>query len=319
MPALGGSLARSAAAAESYTMRMSLTDPAASLVGAVGLRLAAAVNRRSDGQLKIEVYPSYQLVPEQQVATALTTGVIDLAIQSSPQVEPLLPALQVFDMPFLLKDDAAAYRVLDGPIGTQFFAELEPKGIVGLAWGTGGFKELATTTRAVSLPEDMKGLRVRVQSGAVFTATFAALGAIPVTIDSSESYIALQQHTVDGLDGNLDSLTTRKMYVVTKHVAMSNHVLSLIPLLGSARKIQALPPPLQRILKEESKSLVPFWRTLHARQTAEDIEILKKNGVTFTEIQYAAFRKAVDPVYVSVQTKIGSELIERIGRAANAG
>ena len=92
----------------------------------------------------------------------------------------------------------------------------------------------------------------------------------------------------------------------------------MLPLLASKRKVEGLPLALQRILKGEAKAVVPFWRSAINKQTAEDIELLKKNGVTFTEIQYAAFRKAVEPVYAMYQSKLGSSLIERVGRAANA-
>jgi TRAP-type transport system periplasmic protein len=226
----GVALAGIGAAAETFTLRMNVSTGATSALGVSALHFAEAVGRRSHGQLKVEVYPSLQLGTERESIDGLTTGVIDLAIQNSTWIVPLLPRFQVFDMPFLFRTSAHAFRVLDGPIGSEFAAELETKGIVALAWASGGFKELETTTKPIVVPEDMKGLRFRIQSGAPFVAMYQALGAIPVTIDLSEAFTGLAQHTVDGLDATLDNLSSSKLYTVVKHVAMTNHIFSVIPL-----------------------------------------------------------------------------------------
>jgi TRAP-type transport system periplasmic protein len=313
-----GTAASRAGTAETYTMRFSTAEDITSLQGLTASRFAAAAYRRSNGQLKIEIYPHGQLARQQETIDGLTTGVIDFTMISTAFLVQLFPQFQIFNLPFLFKNDAAGYRVLDGPIAADVFAELESKGIVGLGRGIGGFKDLETN-KAVTVPEDMKGLRVRIQNGAVYAATYQALGAIPVTIDSSEAYAALSQHTADAIDFTLDEFTTGKFYTVVKHVAMSNHIFSPNPLMGSKRKIDALPPVLQRIVREEGKAIVSFWRSLHARQIVEDIQLLKKNGVVFTEIQYPAFRKEMDSVYAALQAKLGGDLVDRISRAASAG
>jgi TRAP-type transport system periplasmic protein len=313
-----GPIISRAAGSDAFTMRMSMQETGTSLQVRVALRFAAAVNRRSNGQLKVEIYPNNQLANQQGTVDGLTSGVVDLAIIQASVMFSLVPRFQIFDLPFLFKNLESGFRVLDGPIGNELFADMDSKGITGLVWGSTGFKELETVSKAVVVPEDMKGLRIRVQNGPVYVATYQALGAVPVTIDVSEAFVALSQRTVDGMDINLDAVTTQKFYTVIKHVAMLNHIFVVSPLMGSKRKIEALPPSLQRILREEAKAVVPFWRSSIASQTAEDIQILKQNGVAFTEIQYPAFRKAVDPVYAMVQSKLGVDLIERVGRAAGA-
>jgi TRAP-type transport system periplasmic protein len=313
-----GLLASRAAAAETYTMRLSLPNPVSSEPTLAALRFASAVARRSNGQLKIEVYPIGQLAKEQESIDGLTTGVIDFTIQASGFLVQLFPRYQVFDMPFLFRDSAASSRVLDGSIGNQFFAELESRGIIGLGWGTNGFKEIETTSKAVVVPEDMKGLRIRIVGGPVFVATYQALGAIPVAIDLSEVLTALSQRTIDGIDVAIAGFTSGNYYTVCRHVAMSNHVSSAIPLMASKRKIEALPSALQKIVREEAKVVVASWRSATALQTANGIQMLKNNGVTFTEIEYPAFRRAMAPVYASVQSKLGDDLLDRIARATGS-
>jgi TRAP-type transport system periplasmic protein len=307
------------AATAAYTLRMGVAEAATSVFGRAAVRLATSVERRSRGQLLIEVYPNGQLASQTEMINGLTSGVVDLTLTSSSLLVPLVPRCQVFDMPFLFKNIEAAARVLDGSIGDELLAEVETKGIAGLAWGISGFRELETTTKAIVVPEDMKGLRFRILAGQIFVATYQALGAIPVTIEISETFTALSQHTVDGVDFPLTSFTTSKLYTSAgvKHLANSNHLLSVEPLLGSKRKIDALPIPLQKILRAEGMAFIPYWRSLAAEETIADTQILKSNGVTFTEIQYPAFRKAVEPVYTAFQSRLGADLLDRVSRTAN--
>jgi TRAP-type transport system periplasmic protein len=315
---IGGSFASGARAAESYTMRFSASEAANSLQGMTATRFASAVGRRSKGQLTIEVYPNHQILNQQSTVDGLTNGVADFVTITSSVFVPVVPRLQVFDVPFLFKDTAAGFRVLDGPVGTELSAELESKGILALSWASSGMREFSTTTKAILVPEDMKGLRVRIQSGSIYVATYQALGAIPIVIDMVEAYVALAQHTVDAIEVPIDGLTTQKMYTVCKHVALLNQQFSPQAIYGSKRKIEALPIPLQKIVKDEAKAVVPLWRSLLARQIADDIEVLKKNGVAFTEPDQTPFRKMVQPVYAMMQAKLGDDLIERVSRATAA-
>jgi TRAP-type transport system periplasmic protein len=307
-----------ARAADTYTMRLSAPTAANSVFGSAGIRFAESVARRSNGQVKIEVYPNGQLATQQAAIDALTNGVVDFAIEATSFLTQLLPRYEVFDMPFLFKDLAAGFRVVDGAIGNELFAELEPKGILGLGWGLNGLKELETTSKPIVVPDDMKGLRIRIQSGGVLAATYQAMGALPITIDYSEIFTSLSQHTVEALDIPIDGVFINKWYTVLRHIAVSDHVTSVAPLLGSKRKIEALPPALQRIVKEEAKRVVPYWRSLFSERNVENMQNLAKVGVAFTKIQFAPFRKAVEPVYAMVQARLGGNLLERINRAANA-
>jgi TRAP-type transport system periplasmic protein len=313
----GVSMARSARAAETYTLRMSSPQPVDSALGMAVSHFASEVARRSNGQVKIEVYPSGQLAKDQESIDGVANGVIDFTVVSSSFLVPLFPRFEIFGAPFLFPSPATAFRIIDGPIGNALFAELEPKGIIGLGFGGGSFKEFLLTSKVVVVPDDLKGLRLRSVGGAVYNAIFQALGAIPITIDIAETYTALAQHTVDGLDAPLDSFISQKLYTVVKNVAMSNHILNINPIIGSKRKIEALPRPLQTIVREEGRAVPPFWRSVLARQAAAGIQLLKTNGVAFSEIQYPAFRKAMDPVYALLQSRPSGDLLERIRRTVS--
>ena len=241
---------RTAKAAPAYTMRLSNPDTATSLLGTAMSSFAAAVGRRSNGQLSIEVYPNGQLAKQQEIVQDLLSGVIDFGVIGASFLTQLFPVFQILDLPFPFRDLAAGYRVLDSPVTTDLYAQLEQKGIAGIAVGIAAFKQIETTAKPITLPDDLRGLRLRVQTGAVPVATYQALGAIPVAVDLSETLVALSQHTVDGMDFTVDAFTTFKAYTVVKCCAMTNQFFSSTPLLASKQKLDALPMPLQRIVRE---------------------------------------------------------------------
>ena len=304
------------ASAETYNLRLGLTDGLGTVIGAAAVRLAQGVERQSNGQLTIGVYPNGQLAKQNESVDGLRSGVVDLLLQSTAFLARLMPRFQVFNLPFLFKDSAAAYRTLDGPVGDDFAAELATHDILGLCWGTDGFKQLEAVSRSISVPDDLKGLRIRTPADAVYVATYQALGAVPLTIDFSETFVALQQHAVDATDIPLDLFTTEKFYTIVKHVSLANHFYVPMPLLGGRKRIEGLPANLRKVLIEQAKAIVPGWRSSMDRQVEETVRFLKSNGVEISQIRYAAFRKAVDPIYASYQSKLGADIIDRVTRAA---
>ena len=194
-------------------LRLNILAPANSLhftAFANGYARAAGADERAVGS-ETELYTNAQLAPEQETVGALVSGVIDLAMSPTIYLQGLVPRLRAFDLPFLFKDAAAVFRVLDGPLGNELSTDLEAKGIVALAWGGGGFREFGTTSKAISEPADMRGLRMRFQASPIYTSMSQALGIVPVSVDISELYVALQQHTVDGADLVLDSVPGRQI------------------------------------------------------------------------------------------------------------
>ena len=251
LAALGtsASASRPSRAADAVTLRMSLTSGFPAPTNIAAAQWAQAVMRRANGRLKIEIYPNAQLVKEREAATGLVSGIVDLVVQASIFLEPLFPRIAALSLPFLFKDSASAYRIADGPIGEELFADFESKGIVGLSWPSSGFRELETVGKIVRTPNDTRGLRLRIQGGAVNLAMASALGSIPITIDFSEVFTALQQHTVDAMETTPEGLIASKLYTVLGHIALTNHVFNFTPLLVGKSKLEPLPRDLQQILR----------------------------------------------------------------------
>jgi TRAP-type transport system periplasmic protein len=310
--------ARAAETADTYTLRMNVPGSPSMPWNVIAAQWAVSVARRSNGRLKIELYPNSQLASEQATVESLLSGVIDLTYQATAALVPIVPRLQVLELPFIFKNAEAAFRVLDGPIGDELFADLDAKGLTGLLWGVTAFRQVGTTSKAIRVPDDMKGLRIRIQGGAVYVAMMQALGAIPVAIDKSEIFPALQQHTIDGSESIIEQFYTEKFYTIVTHIALTNHVFSVVPMFASKKKLQALPADLQKILKDEAKAFRSRQRALAAQKASETVQPLKDKGVIFTDTDHTAFQRALQPLYGSFQSKIGGDLIERVSRIANS-
>ena len=269
---------RSAWAANNYSLRLSIAAGQLTSQWDATVRFAKAVERRSNGRLKIELYPNGSLANQTESINGLTTGLVDITLQASVFFEQLFPRLQALDLPFLFKDAATTRRVVDGSIGDELLADMDAKGIRGLAWLQGGFRHLGMVSKPISSLADVKGLRIRVQNAPLPVGMVQAMGAIATPIDYSETYIALQQHTVDGLDAPLDAIASAKIDNVIKYVALTNHVYSLLAMVGSKQKIDALPVDLQHILKDEARGIIPSAWVADERVATDLTKSFKAEG-----------------------------------------
>jgi TRAP-type transport system periplasmic protein len=310
-------LPRTARAASAHTLRFNCPQAENSQLGIIASRFGSELKRRSNGQIELEVYFNGALASQQGSIDMLGSGALDFTLQNNSLLVPMSVGYQLFDLPFLVPDLPAGYRVLDSTVGSTIAGPLESHGLIQLGWCVSGMKTFETTSKAIVVPEDMKGLRFRIQGGPIYAATYQSLGAIPIVIDVAEIFVALTQHTIDGLDPGLDSFVAGKWYTVCRHVAISNHALAINPMLASKKNISALPEPLQKVVRDAGRAADLYARTVLEQRLADATQFLKGNGVAFTQIQYPAFRKAVEPVFVSAQPKLGT-LISRAMRAANA-
>ena len=262
------------------------------------------------------LYLNGTLAKEQASITGLQTGVVDMTTQTTAFVEPLIPRVQALDLPFLFARRQNAERLLDGDVGRELFAELAQKGIVGLAWGTAGWREFEFRDTRVKEPADMRGLRMRIQNGPVYVSMMKALGAIPVVIDFSETYTALAQKTIDGLDIPLTTILAQKFNEVTRNIALSNHLYNPGPLLMSKQRYDSLTPEQQRVLVDASRDILPIWRNTFADAHTAAIEECKSKGVAVDAVDYPAFKRAMAPVYAEYRERLGRDVVDRIIKIA---
>ena len=270
------------------------------------------IRKRTNGAVEIKVYGAGQLGSQANALTAMQTGTIDFVCHTTGFIETIYPSVAVLDLPYILQSSAEAEKVLDGPIGQKLFEQFPAKGIVGLCWGHWGWRPVTHTKKLVPHPEDIAGTKIRVQPGAIYAATYQTLKAPPTAIDVSEVYLALSQGAVDSVEVPLISLIASKFYEVAKHVSNVNFVYNAGAIMASKRTLDKLPPEFQKAVKDAAVAVSPGWRTMMAGKTEEAITFLKGQGCEFTDVDTAAYAKALEPVWTQYKPIAGADLVNAI-------
>jgi TRAP-type transport system periplasmic protein len=300
------------AQAPRYSFKCTFADTRNHPLYQVLLRFAENVKAKTDGAIEVQVFSTGELGSQANILTGLQTGIIDLCAHTSGYIDTLFPQFQVMDLPFLFPDLASAEKVLDGPVGRQLADLMPAKGIYGLSYGYWGWRVTSTIDRKVPEPEDMKGLKIRVQPGPIFAAMFRALGANPIAIDYSEIYLALSQHTIEAIETPIIALPSAKHYEVVKTINLTNHVYNAGVMMVSKRRFDSLSTNLQESLRAACQELTGDWRKTMVAKTDETSLFLKEKGLTINDVDRAAYRKQTENVYKEFREVIGGDLVDAV-------
>src|SRR2546425_312114 len=181
------------------------------------------VEERTQGRVRVEVYPNSQLYKDKEELEALQLGAVQMLAPSNSKFGPIgVKEFEVFDLPYILPDLATLRKVTDGPLGARLLKLLDPKGMTGLAYWDNGFKQMSANRKLIA-PADYKGVKFRIQSSKVLEAQFRTLGSIPQVMGFGEVYQALQTGVVDGQENTWSNIYTQKMHEVQKYITNSNH------------------------------------------------------------------------------------------------
>lgn len=276
-------------------------------------KLKSDVEKNSKGDVKISIFPNGKLGDERNLLESLKMGTVDMAIITGGPVINFLPEFGVLDLPFLFRDNAHAYKVLDGPIGKDFFKKMERLGWKGLAYGERGFRNLTNSKRPVSKPADMVGLKIRLMQNPVFVDAFSAMGANAVPMAWIETLTALQQKTIDGQENPINVIVAFNIAESNKHLTLTKHAYSPNIILVSMRAWKKLTPTQQKVLQNAADSAAKFNRAHDEKMEKQWIKELKGQGMQIVDKpDSVAFRKAVQPVYDKYEPKFGKDLIKKI-------
>ena len=284
------------------------TDPYAS--GARAFK--AAVEKLSGGKIEVQLYPNRQLGDEKQMLEGLRFGTIDAAIITNAVIAQVEPAFQINDLPFLYSSEAQAQKVLDGEVGAELAARLSKKGILALGFMEGGYRQMINNKQPVSAPDDVKGVKYRVMQNPVFIDMFNSLGGAAVPMAWGETFTAVQQGTIDGLEIPLAVIEGNKYFEVTKFLSLTNHTYSMIGLLVSKRFFDKLPKDLQTAVVEAAKVATAQQRQASAASQQQILDSLKSKGMQINSVSNpAAFRTAVQPMYEKAKQAVGEQLMQQ--------
>ena len=308
--------------------KMSLVVGTAFPWGKGGEIWANMVKERTNGRINIKLYPGVSLVQGDQTRefTAIRQGVIDMAIGSTINWSPQVKELNLFSMPFLMPDYAAIDALTQGDVGKQIFGILDKAGVVPLAWGENGYREVTNSKGPIRKPEDLKGLKLRVVGSPLFSDIFTALGANPTQMSWADAQPALASGAVDGQENPMSVFTAAKMHTIgQKHVTMWGYVADPLVFVVNKEVWASWTPADQAIVRQAAidagKEEIAIARQGLAEAGKPLLKEIAALGVTITELSPAereAFVKATRPVYDKWKSQVGVELVTLAEKAITA-
>jgi tripartite ATP-independent transporter DctP family solute receptor len=262
-------------------------------------RFGELLEQRTGGRLKLKIFSGGQLGAERDTLEITSFGGIDfnrIALAPLNSIEPLtiVPAL-----PFLFEDEAHMRRALDGEPGRQVLAALSRHGLVGLAFYDSGARSFYNTKRPIERPDDMRGLKLRVQNSDLYVALVRALGADATPMDLGEVYQALAQGVIDGAENNWPSYQSGRHYEVAPFYSLTNHVIAPEVLLMAKASWDGLAPADREIVLASARDSVPYMRRLWDARVAAAHDALLAAGVRLNRVETEPFRERMRPVWES--------------------
>ena len=281
----------------------------------VGLkRYADLLAERTQNQLQIQVFPASQLGTEQELLEGVQLGTVHMFEGATGAVGRFLPEMEAFASPYVWRDVDHMLKVVRGPIGQALADRLvKAKGIrildMGWIWGN---RHLTTRAKAVSRPEDLRGMKIRVQPVGIYLDTIRAMGGNPVPLDAKEVYLGLQTGVIDGQENPPSNIYNAKLYEVQKYVMLTGHILQNNAVAIGEKLYQSLAPALQKALQESAIEAGNFQNDLVLKQEKVDLDRLKEKGMTIVQPDVRAFREATKDVHKKYADKWEPNFYERI-------
>lgn len=285
------------------------TDPYA--VGARAFK--DAVEKESKGRIEVKLFPNRALGDEKPLLEGMRLGTVEAGIVTNAVVAQIEPAFQINDMPFLFADEAQAQKVLDGPVGDKLRKKLETKGVVVLGYMEGGFRAMINNVRPVSTPADVKGVKYRVMQNPVYIAMFSSLGGNAVPMAWAETFTAVQQGAIDGLEIPPTVIDQNKLFEVTKYLSLTNHTYSVIELLMSKRVFDKQPADLKQAILKAAAEATKQQRIASLKASQEVIATLESKGMKVNKVaDIGPFRESVKGVYEQFKPSVGPDVMDDV-------
>jgi len=308
--ALGAALAVSV---QAQTMKAADVHPAGYPTVAAVENMGKKLEKETGGRIKFQMFPGSVLGGEKEMIEQTQVGAIQILRTSLGPVGPVVPEVDVFNMPFVFRDVAHMRAVIDGPIGQELLDKISasPAKMIGLAWMDGGARSLYTK-KPVRKPEDLKGQKIRMMGNPLFVDTMNAMGGNGISMGYGEVFSALQTGVIDGAENNPPSLFTANHYRAgAKYYTQTNHLIIPEILVMSKVTWDKLSPADQALVKKEAREAQLEQRVLWDKATADYTAKLKAEGVEFIAIDNRPFYEATKPVREKYGSK-HADLIKRI-------
>ena len=302
-----GPFGSSPASAQTISMRLGAGGPITGTQEVALVKLKEGLESATQGRIKVTIFPDAQLGGNAALNNAVKAGTLDGTITDIPTLSAAVPEVDLFSMPFLFRDTRHALKAAKGSIGADLRAKIEQSfACEVLGWGTQGGRDMWNSKHPIHTPDDVRGLKMRVQPSQIQADTYAAFGALPTPINYSELYTALQTGVIDGADPGPVDMMDGKFYQVTKYLTMTQHYHIILALIVSKNFVQKLSPQDQAILREVGKKASDTQADNALGIEGTKLNELKGKGIQVFEMaDRNAFVAKVEPVYTKNANRVG--------------
>ncbi|NQT58852.1 MAG: TRAP transporter substrate-binding protein [Bacteroidetes bacterium] len=270
------------------------------------------VKEETNGRLVLTVFDSAQLGGEREYIEGMKLGTVDMCQTSTGPISGFIPQFMVAALPYVFQGFDQIEETLTGKLGQKLFGLLEDEGIKGLAWFTNGFRSVFNTERPIYVPEDLKGLKIRVMESPLMVSTLNAMGASATPMAYSELYTAIHQGVMDGAENAPGNVLNDKFFEVCSYYSLTEHFAPPGVVAISLSVFNKLPEDLQEYLVEAGKKLQKMEMSQDREAQGKFLEDLKASGMKVNTVDKAAFTEAVAPVLEKFSAEIGSEIMDLI-------
>ncbi len=304
------------ALAKEYKLKMGMTPGTAQNEYKAAEFFAKELDTKSNGQIKLSLYPNGQLGDDRSMLEQMSGGALDFGFLEMARFNLYFPEAEVYSLPYMIRDFAHMQKAtFETEIGKNIIEKAEKElGVLVLSQGYNGTRQ-TSSNKAIKSLKDMKDLKLRVPNASSNLDYAKYAGAAPTPMAFSEVYLALQTNSVDGQENPLSAIKAQKFYEVQPYLAMTNHILNDQLYIMSAMTMEDLPEDLQQVVRDAAKAAAEYHTKLFVDEEAGLIKFFKENKVTVTEPNLDEFRAAMKPVYdkyIAKNKEVGKKAIDEI-------
>ena len=276
-------------------------------------QFAEEIAAKTNGRIEIDLQGGGALGGDREVIESVQLGTVDMTVPSTSVVVNFDPDFALFDIPFLFRDFDHAEAVLEGPIGQKMLDGLPEKGLVGLAFGGMGFRELTNNARPVKTAADVSGLKIRTQQNELHIEVWKALGVLPTPMAIPEVYTALQQGVVDGQENPVGAIINNRFGEVQKYLSMTDHAFTPLVLLISPAAYDDLSDADKKIFVDAAHNAMKRNRAEVETVLKTGLDSLRQQGVEIiTDVDKDSFRAGLDDLYSKFAERFGKDRLDAI-------
>lgn len=297
---------------DSVTYKLGHMSPLDNNYNLLAERFKTLVEQKTEGRIKIEIYPQAQLGYDRDLLEAMQFGTVDFAVNTASPITNFVPMMSVLDLPYLLQDWDHIQAFIQSDTAANLLAECESADLVGLSIMGRGFRSVTNNKLPINTLEDIKGVKLRVVESTAYVKTFEDFGAITSAMSFGEVFTALQQGAIDGQENPPETIFAERVYEVQKYLSLTQHIAGWACLMSSKSTWDTLSPEDQDILRECAMEAALTETMANCESEANFIKKLEENGMIVNDLDRMPFIEAATSAYDWFGTTYGSKGMEYV-------